>query len=119
MKTPHGVDLEVTAKGVSYVGSPEHKDTPSFAGYARPRRDASICPRELANDLSKVEGWLRTAIRRGAVNEWWEGSYPRYVWFKEGTQVFEGRLVNRVSGEYKGYPLDRDEWPPGIGDVYE
>ncbi len=119
MKAPPGMDLEATAEEVAYIGSPEHKDTPSFAGQARPRRDASICPRELASDLLRVESWLREAIRRGAVNELWEGSYPRYVWFKDGAQVYEGRLVNRVSGEYKGYPLERDEWPIGIEDIYE
>lgn len=119
MKAPPGIDLEATARSVSYIGSPEHKDAPSFAGQARPRRDASICPRELANDLSKVESWLRTGIRRGAVNERWEGKYPRYVWFKDGGRVYEGRLVNRVAGQYKGYPLEREEWPPGIEDANE
>lgn len=119
MKTPPGVDLGETAEKVSYIGSPEHKDTTSFAGQARPRRDASICPRELADDLARVESWLRTAIQRGAVNERWEGNYPRYVWFKEGAQVYEGRLVNRMSGEYKGYPLGPEEWPRGIESIYE
>ena len=32
--------------------------------------------------------------------------------------VFEGRLVNREQGTYKGYPLNRQEWPPDIEDVY-
>ena len=32
--------------------------------------------------------------------------------------VFEGRLVNRETGEYKGYPLDRDEWPRGVEETY-
>lgn len=90
MKTPPGIDLAATAEKVSYIGSPEHKDTPSFAGHARPRRDASICPRELADDLSKVESWLRAAIRRGAVNERWESNYPRYVWFKQGERYTKG-----------------------------
>ena len=30
-------------------------------------------------------------------------------------EVYEGRLVNRGSGEYKGYLLDRSEWPEGLG----
>lgn len=118
MKAPPGVDLEATAEQVSYLGSPEHKDTPSFAGQARPRTDASICPRDMAEDLPRVESWLRDAIRRGAVNERWEGRFPRYVWYKDGEQVYEGRLVNRGNGQYKGYPLERSEWPPGIEDVY-
>lgn len=48
-----------------------------------------------------------------------EGGYPRYVWFKEDEEtVYEARLVNRGKGTYKGYPLETDEWPSGIEDVY-
>ena len=32
--------------------------------------------------------------------------------------VFEGRLVNRETGDYKGYPLAQDEWPAGIVEIY-
>ena len=32
--------------------------------------------------------------------------------------MFEGRLVNREKGQYKGYPLDRDEWPAGIEEFH-
>ena len=59
-------------------------------------------------------GWLRTAIKRGATGAPWEGGFPRYVWYKHGATVFEGRLVNRGNGSYKGYPLAAGEWPHGI-----
>ena len=45
----------------------------------------------------------RKPVRRG------EAGFPRYVWYKDGGTVFEGRLVNRGSGSYKGYPLGDDE----------
>ena len=35
-----------------------------------------------------------------------------------GNTVFEGRLVNRGNGTYKGFPLLRSEWPKGIEDWY-
>jgi hypothetical protein len=35
-----------------------------------------------------------------------------------GSIVFEARLVNRGSGEYKGYPLESDEWPNGVEELY-
>jgi hypothetical protein len=92
---------------------------PSFAGQPRPRADASICPKELSGARERVEEWLREAIRRGAVGELCEGEFPRYVWFKEGDVVFEGRLVNRGLGEYKGYPLEQEEWPRGIEEIYD
>ena len=47
-----------------------------------------------------------------------EGGFPRYVWYKDGGTIFEGRLVNRGSGSYKGYPLGEDEWPDGIEAIY-
>ena len=114
---PPGTDLDVLADRVTYVGSPEHKDVPSFAGQPRLRGDASCCPREIA-DREMVSGWLRSSIRRGATGAPWEGGFPRYVWYQSGSTVFEGRLVNREAGSYKGYPLGEDEWPDGIEAIH-
>jgi hypothetical protein len=116
---PAGTDLVELAGGVSYEGSPEHKDVRSFLGQPRPRADASICERQLADDLNRVTEWLREAIRRGAVGSPWEGRYPRYVWYKDAEVVYEGRLINHEQGTYKGYPLNRDEWPLRLTECYE
>ena len=115
---PATVDLDRLADRVRYVGSPEHKDAPSFAGAPRPRADASCCPREMTADVRRINEWLKQAIRAGAVGTPWEGGFPRYVWYKYGEIVLEGRLVNREAGEYKGYPLGRDEWPAGIEETH-
>ena len=116
---PSGADLNGLANRVVYVGSPEHKDIPSFAGQPRLRADASCCPREIVELGQKVVcGWLRSAIRRGAIGAPWEGGFPRYVWYKDDGTVFEGRLVNRELGSYKGYPLNKNEWPRGIEKKY-
>ena len=101
-----------------YVGSPEHKDAPSFAGQPRPRADASICDQRLES-AEEITLWLREAIRKGAFGRLWEGRFPRYVWYKDGETVYEGRLLNRELGEYKGYPLEREEWPPEIAHLYD
>lgn len=112
---PPDADLQHLADMVTYEGSPEHKDFPSFAGQHKPRRDASLCPRNI-RDATVVTGWLRSAIRAGATGAPWEGGFPRYVWHREGDTVFEGRLVNSGSGSYKGYPLHEDEWPRSLRD---
>jgi hypothetical protein len=52
------------------------------------------------------------------VSELREGGFPRYVWFKQGNAVYEGRLVNRGLGEYKGYPLEPGEEPPTLDELY-
>lgn len=101
------------ARAVSYVGSPEHKDTPSFAGHPRPRADASICDRALALDRIAVEEWLRRAILAANYSEFFEGDFPRYVWHldEQSCITYEARLVNREQGCYKGYPLNTSEAP--------
>ena len=114
-----GMDHGEIARRVSYIGSPEHKDTPSFAGLPKPRADASICERQLTQERDRVTDWLRAAILRGAISSLLEGDFPRYAWHKEGDIVYEARLVNRELGEYKGYPLNDTEWPEGLDSVYE
>jgi hypothetical protein len=114
---PADIDVAAVAAKVRYVGSPEHKDFPSFAGQPRPRADAAICDQRLQQE--EVGAWLRSAIERGAFSDYWEGGFPRYVWYKDGDTVYEARLVNRESGEYKGWPLERSEWPTWIRDLYE
>jgi len=107
-------ELDALSTAVKYVGSPEHKDAISFAGMPKPRADASICDRALGQNRKKVQRWLETAISCGSVGELLDGCFPRYVWYRDEEIVYEGRLVNRELGEYKGYPLDSDEWPQGL-----
>lgn len=114
------LQIRMIAPRVRYVGSPEHKDTPSFAGRVpRPRPDASICARALNDQQERLTGWLQAAIERGAFGPPIESGYPRYVWYKDGDTVYEARLVNRGQGTYKGYPLADDEWPVRLGEYYE
>lgn len=111
---PESVDLRGVASRVSYVGSPEHKDTPSFAGQPRPRADATICERRFKGMQDQLTDWIRESIRAGVIGGPWEGDFPRYVWCFREDMVYEARLVNQAKGEYKGYQLERVEWPPGI-----
>lgn len=93
------------AERCRYVGSPYHKDGPSFAGASRaPRPDASICPRALGRDRELVESWLRSAIRAGKCGAWLHG-FPRYAWYRaEDGTMYEAR--DHGSGKYHGYPLE-------------
>ncbi|MBI3928668.1 MAG: hypothetical protein HY319_24220, partial [Armatimonadetes bacterium] len=102
---PDDVDIEAIAAQVQYVGSPEHKSTPSFAGQPRPRADASLCHPDLADRQEELTDWIRDAIRGGHIGGPWEAAFPRYVWRRVEDVVYEGRLVNCGNGEYKGYPL--------------
>ncbi len=57
-------------------------------------------------------------LRSWATGAPWEEIFARYVWYKDGDKVFEGRLVKRSSGSYQGYLLDSREWPKDIEELY-
>ncbi len=110
-----GRNLVAIARRASYVGSPEHKDTASFAGRVpRPRPDATICDGSFAKKQRNLTTWLRDAIEAGRIGGLWEGEFPRDVWYRKEDVVYEARLVNREQGTYKGYQLRNDEWPKGL-----
>jgi len=106
---PVGKEPGKAAQNAIYVGSPEHKTGQSFAGQPRPRSDASVCDPLLNREQKQITNWLRSAIKAGNVGAYWEGDFPRYVWYRDGDTVYEGRLVNCGKGEYKGYPLNQEE----------
>lgn len=110
---PPGTDLATVAAASRYVGSVYHKDTPSFAGMPRPRPDATICPRHLANCHTMVERWLRDAIKAGRSGAW-ERGFPRYVWHRVDGVVFEARQGSPGSGTYHGYPLKPEHRVTGL-----
>ena len=94
---PEQADLDELAERARYVGSPEHKDTASFAGPPRLRADASCCPREMAEDQPTINGWLRSAIRRGATGTPWETTWSILsmsgspAWERHPSLFWEGR----------------------------
>lgn len=104
-----------TADRATYLGSAYHKDTLSFAGMParRIKADASICPRTLAHERPRIEGWLREAIRRGNVGVWM-GDFPEQVWHREGEVTYEAVLTRGSAGEYHGYPLEPNETVEGL-----
>jgi hypothetical protein len=112
VEVPPGVDVAQLAGQVRYVGSPEHKTYPSFAGEPHARSDATLCdPRH--EDATVLTSWLAEGIREGRVGAPWELHYPRYVWTKQEGIWYEGRLTNAVQGHYKGYalgPSELEDW---------
>ena len=110
----------------SYTCSPEHKRHYNKAwGNPRPRPDASICPKGLGmnseGEFSPVifVKWVQIALVKGCHTSS-EGGFPKYIWYldSESQTVFEGRETNPGYGQYKGYPLEKEEWPLGITEKY-
>jgi len=92
------------AAAVKYVGSPEHKTSPSAAGPPRLRHnDATPCDPAYASFEAPTTA-LRDAILHGFVSEF-VGRFPNYVWGPLDGRLYEARLVNQEQGTYKAYPL--------------
>jgi hypothetical protein len=110
---PPGTNVLQIAAQAHYIGSPEHKDAPSFAGWPRPRADAAKCDRSFADRQADITTWLQDAIRNGTTGDW-SHRFPRHVWGRVQGRVYEARLVNPENGDYKAYELNPHEWPEGI-----
>ena len=103
--------IEAAARSAVYVGSPEHKRSPSFVSSIRPIQGNSICPPALSTDRNQLTEWVRQAIRNRWIAAPLEGIYPRYIWYRDGDDWFQGRLTNQGLGEYKGWPIAKDQLP--------
>lgn len=96
---------------VRYTGSPYHRSPGSKAGPSVKRAGlTSRCPPSWTN-ASATEA-LRRSVSEVLVSQYWEGGFPRFVWYLDGDVLYEARLTNQGNGEYHGYPLeDRWQWP--------
>ena len=102
-----GAQRERAAAQAVYMGSPEHK-------LPQARSDATLCPSDLRDRRDQLTQWLREGLLNGHAGGCIEGNFPRYVWYRVDGLCFEGRLTNQTLGEYKGYPIQVEEWPEAL-----
>ena len=77
----------------------------------RPKKQqTTICPLLSKEDQKLATEMVREAIRKGefkivAGNE----KFPDRIWHREKNgNCWEGRCINRTTGEYKGWPISED-----------
>ncbi len=115
MSDPKPNDTEAAAREVTYLRSAEHKRYPTEGGL--PRSTASKCPKTADKEATgkALREGIGRSIRKGLHSRVWDGRFPRYVWGSvtvpdaQGAPeevYFEARLTNRVSGEYKAWPIN-------------
>ncbi len=101
---------DLVAASVRYVGSSEHKDYESDAGPPALRSDAARCDPRITN-FEQISVALREAITRRCTGALFEGKFPRHVWGWMEGRLYEARLINRVQGWYKAWPIEEIERP--------
>lgn len=112
--------LKSLASGAVYVGSVQHKDTPSFAGAPKPRGgakhvgsadespDCMLCPTRWAWQKDAATNLLQLAIERGQFHDDGSPGLPRYVWARDPVDsriIYEARRLSTPATGYKAYPL--------------
>ena len=100
---------EDTASRARYVGSQEHKGYPSPAGPPALRADATPCDPEI--EWGDINAALQEAIRRCCTSAVFEQGFPKYVWGWIDRDLYEARHLNGPAGTYKGYRLEKMEYP--------
>lgn len=107
----------------TYVGSPEHKDRRWWGGLpaahvgpdgkaTRPKKqDTTVCPLTTKAQRDMATGWVRDALTFGQLR-WYEGcgDFPKHIWYEDQDgQAWFGFCVNANQGQYKGWPITKDE----------
>lgn len=115
--TPAAIDL------AAYVGSAEHKQTRWWGGLpaayvgsdglaVRPKKQTTtICPLVSNADRRSATEWVREALRLGQFRYYEaDQDFPNHIWYRDADgQVWFGRCINRLQGQYKGWPIDEEE----------
>ena len=45
--------------------------------------------------------------------------FPKKIWYRVADQYWYGLCINTAAGEYKGWPIDKDEWDEIFADWIE
>lgn len=94
---PHGAAKTFDVEGAQMVAPPES-----------PPGGAALAAAGTARQLSE-------ALAAGMVSTDRDRGNPRYVWFRDGAEVIEFRLVAATSPpRYVGYALEPSYWPEGM-----
>jgi hypothetical protein len=103
----------VNAAAAAIYGSSEyHCRGPKGEPPKRRAKPASICPRKWNNDEATEA--LRMALKKGWVSETWDEGFPRYVWHREGTVMYEARHTRGPIGTFHAYPIEPFQSPNGL-----
>ena len=110
------------AERAVYTGSPEHKLYRWWGGLpmgrqltggrvGRPNKQSTtICPLTRESDRDMATEWVRAAIRLGQCRFYESDSnFPKKVWYEAKGQIWRGECINAGLGEYKGWPICKEE----------
>ena len=115
-------ELVTLAATATYVGSPEHKERRWWGGIGMARQlpggrlgrpgkqTTTVCPLVGEEDRDRAITWVQAAIRAGqCIFQQSDQRFPKKIWYEADGQVWMGLRVTDQLGEYKGWPISREE----------
>lgn len=108
-------ELEELAQRAVYLGSGEHKIQRWWGGLPEAGNRAkwqttTICPLTTEVERIRATDWVRSAIVSGhCLFSQEDKNFPKWIWHEADGRIWMGYLVNDGLGQYKGWPIDKDE----------
>jgi hypothetical protein len=114
---PDPVRLQSLLQKAKYRGIARHKSAPRDFGIlddsGGSRSDATLCDRDAGfspSDVATIPDLIRRGITAGLVGHNWRPGIPTIIWpVADNGWIFEGRITNRETAEYHGYPVRPSE----------
>jgi hypothetical protein len=79
-------------------------------GVGRPfRQTTTICPLTSPEERELANGWVRSAIEESKclfVES--DVEFPKKIWYEAEGRFWMGLCINRASGDYKGWPVEKE-----------
>lgn len=112
-----------------YAGSGEHKSKAWWGGkvpkarqllggrVGRPgKQTTTICPLTSEADQQQATQWVRLAIANGQYRFFEaDKDFPKKIWHRADGRIWFGMCLNQGQGEYKGWPIEEQEWREVFG----
>jgi hypothetical protein len=109
----------------AYLGSAEHKSQRWWGGLpqarvgedgiaTRPKKQrTTVCPLVAEADRHQATLWVRAALSAGQYRYLEaDKDFPGRIWYCQAQtgQLWMGYCINTVKGEYKGWPIEKDDY---------
>lgn len=103
-------------ESAKYEPSQKHKTHPILGQEPYHDTTAAKCSNDISIEMA--QNWLSEALNIGCFSEAFTGDFPKIIWFKFDSVVYEAKQSGFGSNLFHGFPLEEYEWPNGINKFY-
>lgn len=76
----------------------------------------TLCPLTTKEEQHLATEWVRLAIANGHYRFFkTDKDFPKKIWHRANGKIWYGVCINQGKGEYKGWPIEEQEWREVFG----